>query len=79
MTKRHFLHTLKKLWSRYNPRRFHIEVDEAQIIFLSQLGYIELYRGEWFFTDKGLEMVKTGLKEAEKRHANVRTRNLICK
>jgi hypothetical protein len=73
------LRTLKKLWSRYNPRRFHIEVNDDEIVFLSQLGYIELYRGEWFFTDKGLERVKAGLKEAEKRHANVRTRNFICK
>mgnify|MGYP006273896033 FL=1 len=77
--RKRYLRTLTRLWNRYNPRRFHIEVDEAQIVFLSQLGYIELYRGEWFFTDKGLEMVKLGLKELEKPRANVRAGNFIRK
>ena len=77
--RKRYLRTLTRLWNRYNPRRFHIEIDEAQIVFLAELGYIELYRGEWFFTDKGLEMVKLGLKELEKPRANIRPGNFIRK
>lgn len=58
---RRFSHTLKKLWGRYNPRRKFIDCDEELIVLMSQLGYVELYRGEWFFTDEGLHMIMMGL------------------
>jgi hypothetical protein len=35
---------------------------------MSQLGYLELYRGEWFFTKSGIEAIKKGVSIA-----NIRT------
>ena len=60
----------KKLWNRYNPRRTYIEMDEAQIILLAEIGYVALYRGEWFFTEIGVEALKEGIEVA---NANVRS------
>lgn len=53
---------LKKLWNRYNPRRKYFEMDDDMIVILAQLGYIELYRGEYFFTDAGIEAINDGLR-----------------
>ena len=43
----------KKLWNRYNPKRTYIDMDETSIALAASMGWIELYRGEWFFTKKG--------------------------
>ena len=53
---------LKRLWNRYNPRRTFIDCDEEFIVLMSQLGYLELYRGEYFFTDAGREALEAGIK-----------------
>lgn len=57
----------KKLWRRYNPRRTYIEMDEADIVFLAEISMIEWYRGEWFFTEAGLEALKKGVNRANIR------------
>jgi len=64
---------LKRLWSRYNPRRKYIDCDEDLVILMSQLGYIELYRGEWFFTESGHEALMEGVKIVEEEYADVRS------
>lgn len=53
---------LKRLWNRYNPRRTYIDCDEEFIAVMSQLGYLELYRGEYFFTEAGIEALEAGIK-----------------
>lgn len=58
---------LKRLWNRYNPRRTYIDMDDEFIALLSQLGYVELYRGEWFFTESGIEALKEGIRVANIR------------
>ena len=58
---------LKRLWRRYNPRRKYINMDEDTIAWMSQLGYVELYRGEWFFTKSGIEAIKEGISIANIR------------
>lgn len=63
---------LKKLFQRYNPRRKHIEVDETTLILLSQLGYAELYRGEWFLNDDGIAALREGIRIAKEQHADLR-------
>lgn len=77
--KRHCLHTLTRLWNRYNPRRTTIELDDELVVFLAQLGYVELYRGEYSFTPAGREMLNNKLNELEKASANFRPRNFIRK
>ena len=64
---------LKRLWNRYNPRRTFIDCDDDLIALLSQLGYIELYRGEYFFTDAGQAALMDGIKIMEEKYANVRS------
>jgi hypothetical protein len=65
---------LKRLWYRYNPRRKYIDCDDDLIALMSQLGYVELYRGEYFFTDAGIEALEEGIKIMEKEYnANVRS------
>lgn len=64
---------LSKLWNRYNPRRTFIDCDDGLIALLSQLGYIELYRGEYFFTDAGYAALKEGIKIMEEQYADVRS------
>lgn len=54
--------TLKRLWERYNPRRKYIDLDDHTISLMAQLGYIELYRGEYFFTPAGQEALEEGIK-----------------
>jgi hypothetical protein len=63
---------MQKLWNRYNPRRTYIDCDDELIALLSQLGYIELYRGEYFFTETGQEALMEGIKIMEAEYANVR-------
>ena len=58
---------LKRLCNRYNPRRTYIQMDDAMIAWMSQLGYLELYRGEWFFTETGIDAIKEGIKVANIR------------
>lgn len=58
---------LKKLWNRYNPRRKYIDCDDELISLMSQLGYIELYRGEWFFTDEGYKILEDGISILKRR------------
>ena len=58
---------LRRLWNRYNPRRTYIDMDEEFIALMSQLGYVELYRGEWFFTESGIEALKEGIRVANIR------------
>ena len=53
---------LIRLWNRYNPRRKFIDCDDELIALMSQLGYIELYRGEYFFTPSGIEALEEGIK-----------------
>lgn len=53
---------LKRLLARYNPRRKYLDMDDEAIILLAQLGYIELYRGEYFFTEAGIEALQEGIK-----------------
>jgi hypothetical protein len=53
--------TLTRLWNRYRPNRKYVDLDPALLSYLSQLGYVELYRGEWFFTNDGVEAVKEGI------------------
>jgi len=53
---------LKRWWQRYNPRRKYIECEDGFISLMSQLGYVELWRGEYFFTDTGYEALKAGIK-----------------
>lgn len=62
---------MQKLWNRYNPRRTYIDCDEDFIILMSQLGYLELYRGEWFFTESGHEALEAGIKIMEEEYANI--------
>lgn len=64
---------LKRLWNRYNPRRKYIDCDDDLVILMSQLGYIELYRGEWFFTASGHEALMEGVRIVEEEYANVRS------
>ena len=65
---------IKKLWERYNPRRKFIDLDDATIEFMAQLGYIELYRGEWLFTKEGREALEYGIRVyTEKYNADVRS------
>lgn len=64
---------LKRLWNRYNPRRKYIDCDEDLVILMSQLGYIELYRGEWFFTESGHEALMEGVRIVEEEYADVRS------
>lgn len=56
---------MQRLWNRYNPRRKFIDCDDDLIAILSQLGYIELYRGEYFFTPAGQEAIMAGVKIME--------------
>lgn len=65
---------LKRLFQRYNPRRKYIDMEDELISLMSQLGYIELYRGEWFFTDAGVDFLVNATKDMEKRNADVRSR-----
>lgn len=53
---------IKRWWRRYRPRRKYIGLPDSAIAILSQLGYIELYRGEWFFTDAGVEALEEGIR-----------------
>lgn len=53
---------VRRLWDRYNPRRTYVDLDDDLIAVLSQLGYVELYRGEYFFTDAGIEALKNGVR-----------------
>jgi len=64
---------LKRLWNRYNPRRKYIDCDEDLVILMSQLGYIELYRGEWFFTEAGHDALMEGVRIVEEEYANIRS------
>ena len=64
---------LKRLWNRYNPRRKYIDCDEDLVILMSQLGYIELYRGEWLFTESGHEALMEGVRIMEEEYADVRS------
>lgn len=65
---------LRRLWNRYNPRRKYLDCDEDLVILMSQLGYIELYRGEWFFTESGIETIREGISVLQKEHdADVRS------
>lgn len=65
---------LKRLFQRYNPRRKYIDMEDELISLMSQLGYIELYRGEWFFTDDGVDFLVNATKDMEKHNADVRSR-----
>jgi hypothetical protein len=38
---------------------------------MSQLGYVELYRGEWFFTEAGHEALMEGIKVMEREYADI--------
>lgn len=68
-----FRKRMQRLWSRYNPRRKFIDCDDALVALLSQLGYIELYRGEYLFTKNGQEAFMESIKTMEARYANVRS------
>jgi len=48
-------------------------MEEELISLMSQLGYVELYRGEWFFTDAGAEFLIDAANDMEKRNADVRS------
>lgn len=60
--------SLRKLWRRYDPRRKYIDMDDNTISLMAQLGYIELYRGEWFFTDLGHEALEEGIRIFKKEN-----------
>jgi hypothetical protein len=45
-------------------------MDETNIVFLAEIGMIEWYRGEWFFTEAGLEALKKGIKV---KYADIRS------
>lgn len=65
---------IKRLWERYNPRRKFIDLDDATIEFMAQLGYIELYHGEWLFTNEGRDALEQGIRVyTEKYNADVRS------
>lgn len=66
-----FRKRMQRLWNRYNPRRKFIDCDDALIALFSQLGYIELYRGEYFFTDNGQEALMEAIKVMEAQYADV--------
>ena len=53
---------LKRLWNRYNPRRTYIDCDEETIALMAQLGYVELYRGEYSFSPSDVEALEEGIK-----------------
>lgn len=55
---------LKRWWQRYNPCRKYIECEyeDELISLMSQLGYVELWRGEYFFTNTGYEALEAGIK-----------------
>jgi hypothetical protein len=44
---------LRMMYNRYKPWRKGIEIDEATLALAASMGWVELYHGEWFFTDKG--------------------------
>lgn len=75
--KRHCLRTLTRLWNRYNPRRTRIELDDGLVVFLAQMGYVELYRGEYSFTPQGRHMLRNKLNELEKANADFRARTIV--
>lgn len=64
---------MQRFWNRYNPRRTFIDCDDELIALMSQLGYIELYRGEYLFTDAGQEALLEGVKIMEEEYADVRS------
>lgn len=66
--KRKLPRTLSRLWQRYNPRRSYLDLDEELIALMSQMGYVELYRGEWFFTDAGIDMMLESIREFDKSY-----------
>ena len=61
---------IRRLWQRYNPRRKYVDLDDDVIAMLSQLGYVELYRGEWFFTDAGIAFLEDTVDFIEKEIIN---------
>lgn len=63
-----FLHMLMRLWNRYNPRRQFIECDDELIALMAQLGYVELYREEYFLTKEGKEAMMNGIREMERQY-----------
>ena len=62
---------MQRIWNRYNPRRTFIDCDDEFIAVMSQLGYLELYRGEWFFTEAGHEALMEGIKVMEREYADI--------
>ena len=64
---------MRRLWNRYNPCRTFIDCDDDLLVLMSQLGYLELYRGEYFFTDDGQDALMEGIKIMEAEYADVRS------
>jgi hypothetical protein len=44
---------ISKFYHRYKPWRKRVEIDDATLALAASMGWVELYRGEWFFTEKG--------------------------
>ena len=65
---------LRKYKLRYNPKRSKLEVDDSTLALLAQLGYVELFRGEYLVTDAGYEMFTQAIDEYEEKYfADVRS------
>jgi len=51
-----------------------LEVDDSTLVLLAQLGYVELFRGEYLVTDAGYEMFTQAIDEYEEKYfADVRS------
>jgi hypothetical protein len=64
----------KKLYDRYKPWRSRVEIDADVLALAASMGWVELYRGEWFITPIGYEGLKKAIeiKKGEMR-ADVRS------
>lgn len=66
------LSRFKKLWRRYNPKRTYIEMNGWDLVWMAEVGFVEYYHGEWFFTELGIEALNEGVK-----YANVCSRGYV--
>lgn len=65
---------LRKYKLRYDPRRVHMDVDDETLALMSQLGYIEVFRGEYIITESGYDMFQDAVDAyKEKYFADVRS------
>lgn len=65
---------LRKYKLRYDPRRVSMDVDDSTLALMSQLGYVELFHGEYIITESGYDMFQDAVDAyKEKYFADVRS------